>query len=100
MSLLPGDTAFGPGLPGRFDFTLTFEQIIFTLLPCSLFIVVIALQIHHRRNRPAVVKHGLLFWAKMVGSYFISPLFKLTLYRSQDSALWQWTALSLVSGLN
>lgn len=80
MSLLPGDTAFGPGLQDRFDFTLAFEQIILTLVPCSAFIVIVALQSYHRRKRPAVIKHGLLFWAKMVGVSATALFSPLTLF--------------------
>lgn len=60
------DVLFGPQLPGRFDFTLLFEQSIFTALPCSLFLVVAAANIYALGKQPVRVKSGILLWLKLV----------------------------------
>lgn len=60
------DALFGPQLPGRFDFTLLFEQSIFTALPCSLFLVAAMGNIYGLCKQPVRVKSGALLWLKLV----------------------------------
>ena len=72
-----GDNEFGPRLAGSFDLTLLFEQSILSILPSSLFILAAAVRIAvlHRRN--VYVRHGGLFWLKLVSMFSrgrISPL--------------------------
>ena len=65
---LSNDTSFGPQLGQQFDFTLSFEQAIFVILPSALFLVISAGYVSRRIKRPAVVRPGLLLWLKLVSS--------------------------------
>ncbi|KAK8059612.1 hypothetical protein PG996_009542 [Apiospora saccharicola] len=59
---------FGPTVQGcrdNFDFTLSFEQCIFTILPASALLIVAPLRIFHLRKLPAVVGGSLLRQLKL-----------------------------------
>lgn len=63
------DDAFGPavrGCRGDFDFTLHFEQVFFTLLPASLFVVVSLARIVHLWRKRVMVGGVWLRCGKMV----------------------------------
>ena len=60
------DNYFGPHLPGTFDFTILFEQSIFSLLPTALFIIVAPFRIFHLYHHETRVKAGTLLWSKLV----------------------------------
>ncbi|KAK7956876.1 uncharacterized protein PG986_006098 [Apiospora aurea] len=71
----------GPTVQGcrdDFDFTLSFEQYIFTILPASALLIVAPLRIFHLRKLPAVVGGSLLRHLKLVGS--VKPSSTLNAY--------------------
>ncbi|KAK7736158.1 hypothetical protein SLS53_007186 [Cytospora paraplurivora] len=57
--------AFGPQLPGSFDFTLYFEQAILSILPSALFLLIAPWRIAWLFRRQALVRSGWLLWAKL-----------------------------------
>ncbi|XWW94212.1 hypothetical protein V2A60_002155 [Cordyceps javanica] len=59
------DDSFGPRLSGHFDFTLRFEHAFFQIIPCSSMILVLPYYIRIIVNSPALVRSGLLLWAKL-----------------------------------
>lgn len=59
------DDTFGPRLPGHFDFTLLFEHSIFHILPSGLFLVSLPFFIPTVARGEAIVRPGLLLWAKL-----------------------------------
>lgn len=61
-----GDDSFGPQLQGQFDFTLLFEQTIFTILPSGLFLIVSSVYVYQLSQKPVRVRSGLLLWLKLV----------------------------------
>lgn len=60
------DDRFGPQLPGIFDFTILFEQSIFSLLPTCLFIALAPLRAYALLRRQTVVPTGKHLWLKAV----------------------------------
>lgn len=67
------DQTFGPALPGRtepgcrpFDFTILFEDVVFSLLPSLLTLPVTILSIHYTMANPSVVHWTYCWVAKMV----------------------------------
>ncbi len=65
------DDSFGPVLtagPGcyEFDFTLVFEDSIFSIAPCGLVILLAAWRLHRLIGRPTVVQWPLLRALKLV----------------------------------
>ncbi|ETS74059.1 hypothetical protein PFICI_13925 [Pestalotiopsis fici W106-1] len=59
------DDAFGPRLEGAFDFTLLFEQSIFSILPSAVLICVAAARIGWLRRKDVKVRAGMLLGAKL-----------------------------------
>lgn len=67
----PGDASFGPtvrGCRGNFDFTLTFEQIFFSIIPASLFILASCTRIQRLLKRPRIAGGRISWVVKLVGS--------------------------------
>lgn len=60
------DDAFGPQLGGAFDFTLTFDHAILSILPSSLLILVTPFFIRYFKSQPEVILPGPLLWGKIV----------------------------------
>lgn len=60
------DNSFGPQLKGTFDFTLLFEQSIFTILPASILLSASPFIVTRLFRKPARVRSGVLLWAKLV----------------------------------
>jgi ATP-binding cassette, subfamily C (CFTR/MRP), member 1 len=60
------DDAFGPRLEGAFDFTLLFEQSIFSILPSAMLICVAAARIGWLCRKDVKVRAGMLLGAKLV----------------------------------
>ncbi|KAM3516753.1 hypothetical protein NHJ13051_009617 [Beauveria bassiana] len=60
------DDSFGPHLPGYFDFTLLFEQSMFSILPCGIFLLAVLCRLAQLRKRR--ISFGLykLLCAKLV----------------------------------
>ncbi|KAM0739546.1 hypothetical protein ACQRIT_007283 [Beauveria bassiana] len=60
------DDSFGPQLPGYFDFTLLFEQSMFSILPCGIFLLAVLCRLAQLRKRR--ISFGLckLLCAKLV----------------------------------
>lgn len=61
-----GDDDFGPQLPGYLDFTLVFEQSLFSLLPASVFVLAAPYRIVQLWKKPRCVSSHKLLIAKMV----------------------------------
>ena len=81
----PADAAFGPQLKGSFDFTLAFEQSIFSIAPSALLLVVVPIRLAllaRKGTRAAVRNSTLLLWLKLVCSSrtLLSPRPKLSRY--------------------
>lgn len=68
-SVAAGDDSFGPQLNGQFDFTLTFEHVVMTIVPTVIFVCVTPLSVYRLFRKPARVRPGLLLWAKLVSSF-------------------------------
>lgn len=68
-----GDDDFGPKLPGYFDFTLVFEQSLFSLLPASVFILAAPYRIFQLWKRQTCVGSRKLLIAKLV-RHVLNPL--------------------------
>ncbi|OAQ99018.1 hypothetical protein LLEC1_01154 [Akanthomyces lecanii] len=66
-----GDGAFGPTLNGFFDFTLSFEHSILSILPTSVFIVLTPIHVNHLWRRQPCVKPGILLWLKMLSTLLL-----------------------------
>jgi ATP-binding cassette, subfamily C (CFTR/MRP), member 1 len=68
-----GDDSFGPALGPdftgcyNFDFTLLFEDAIFSTAPCALVLPLAALRLHALLRRPASVHWAFLGALKLVG---------------------------------
>lgn len=60
------DDSFGPRLPGYFDFTLLFEQSIFSLLPMCAFLIAAPCRIAQLCRRKVCVESRKLLPAKLV----------------------------------
>ncbi|EJP64369.1 Multidrug resistance-associated protein 4 [Beauveria bassiana] len=66
-----GDGAFGPTLDGLFDFSLSFEHSILSILPTSVFIVLTPVHVNHLWRRQPCVKPGVLLWLKMLSTLLL-----------------------------
>lgn len=68
--------AFGPTVAAEchngFDFTLLFEESFFTILPCSLFLLSLPVQLFRSRAAP-LTRRGILFPGKLV---YQPPVFR------------------------
>lgn len=75
MCDIAAQNVFGPtigaGCRNGFDFTLLFEESFFTILPCSLFLLCLPLQLY-QSHTPPLTRRGLLFPGKLV---YQPPLF-------------------------
>ncbi|KAK8042694.1 hypothetical protein PG994_013177 [Apiospora phragmitis] len=74
---LAADGRFGPtvqGCRGNFDFTLSFEQYIFTILPASALLIAAPLRLFHLRKLPAVVGGSLLRHLKLAALLSLAAL--------------------------
>ena len=64
------DNTFGPAIDpscrGGFDFTLLFEQCIFTILPCSLFLIAVPVRVFTLRHAETVARLDGKLVAKLV----------------------------------
>lgn len=63
---LPQDLAGGPLLDDYYDFTLAFEQIVFTLIPAILFILCTPYYLIKLIIQSQVVDSSLLVWIRVV----------------------------------
>ncbi|TQV93467.1 hypothetical protein V2A60_010128 [Cordyceps javanica] len=82
-----GDGSFGPTLKGFFDFTLSFEHSILSILPTSVFIALTPLHVSHLWRRQPCVKPGILLWLKMLST--------LLLLSCQVASLALWAVASV-----
>ena len=63
------DRAFGPNVPQcrrTFDFTLLFEETIFSIAPSTLFLLIVILRLSVLWKRPSRVQRGRLYKLKLV----------------------------------
>ncbi|KAI1853220.1 hypothetical protein JX266_001926 [Neoarthrinium moseri] len=80
LCLATADDAFGPVVEGcrdDFDFTLTFEQSFFTLIPASLLLLVTPFRVWKLRKLPNVVRGTAARYVKLVAVALLS-IFQLT----------------------
>lgn len=80
----PADQLWGPQLVSYFDFTLLFEQSMFSILPSCMLLGATPIQIGHLLRGQPRVRPGLLLWAKLV--------FALVLVACHAAAIYIWTA--------
>lgn len=59
------DRGFGPTLPGRFDFTITFELIMLGMVPAGVIILSIPVYLRSLAKAVPQVQPGFLLWAKL-----------------------------------
>ncbi|KAK7997070.1 hypothetical protein PG989_005110 [Apiospora arundinis] len=74
---LTTDGQFGPVVQGcrdGFDFTLSFEQYIFTILPACALLIAAPPRIFHLRRLPAVVGGNLLRYSKLAALFSLATL--------------------------
>lgn len=93
------DEGFGPvaqDCRGGFDFTIAFEQYLFSILPASLLILAAPLRLRHLRKLPSVVTGASLRNAKLAAAAAFSALqlALLGLWASQPGALGRVRAAS------
>lgn len=65
---LGNDQTLGPQVGSSFDFTLAFEDVVFTILPAGLFVLCLPHYVQKTRLSSKIVKAGYLFWAKIVSA--------------------------------
>lgn len=65
---MSSDQAFGPQLGSAFDFTLTFDHSILSILPNGLFILAAPFFIYYFKNQTEVILPGPLLWSKLVSA--------------------------------
>ena len=100
--LFPGDDLFGPQSPGRFDFTLTFENAIFSIGPMSAFILFAIAYIRRLLQAKTCVKSGLLLPLKLAFAtiLFGAELAMLALWaRMPDSRVQTTLASSILCSI-
>ncbi|KEQ69415.1 P-loop containing nucleoside triphosphate hydrolase protein [Aureobasidium namibiae CBS 147.97] len=83
------DWHFGPRVVAqcrRFDFTLFFEQIFFTIVPNTLFLLVCVLRIFQLFGKPRLARYGVLHWTKLslLFTYVLANLILLILMSSSS----------------
>ncbi|PHH80624.1 hypothetical protein CDD80_627 [Ophiocordyceps camponoti-rufipedis] len=83
------DASFGPRLPDRFDFTLSFEQVVFSIGPSAVLLLASPLRIATLARRKPTFRSDALLWFKMI---CILLLFGL---RLAELALWIVSSPSL-----
>lgn len=80
MASEAADRAFWPPIARIFDFTLKFEESIFSIAPSGLAILVIACMVFYYLRKPTVVRKGLLLWLKLVSCFSPSSLGSCAVY--------------------
>ncbi|KAJ3496793.1 hypothetical protein NLG97_g2397 [Lecanicillium saksenae] len=60
-----GDGLFGPQLPGHFDFTLLFENVMFAIVPGGLVVLAVPFYLKLALRAKRAVRSGLLLWVKL-----------------------------------
>ncbi|KAH8707201.1 ABC transporter ecdL [Beauveria bassiana] len=65
------DDSFGPQLPGHFDFTLLFEQTMFSILPCGIFLLAVPCRLAQLRKRRISIGLRKLLCAKLLATLAI-----------------------------
>ncbi|KAJ6785360.1 hypothetical protein PWT90_03235 [Aphanocladium album] len=61
----PLDAQFGPQLPGQFDFTLLFEQVMLTIVPGGVVVLAIPFYLQLALYEARKVRAGFLLWLKL-----------------------------------
>ncbi|OAA57153.1 ABC transporter, transmembrane domain, type 1 [Cordyceps fumosorosea ARSEF 2679] len=59
------DNSFGPRLPGKFDFTLLFEQAMLSIVPAAVIVLAVPYYVRLALRAPALVRPGRLLWLKL-----------------------------------
>jgi len=81
--------AIDPSCRGGFDFTLLFEQCIFTILPCSLFLLAIPVRVWTLRHAETVARLDGKFVANLVKCIHFHLHFRLYQCRLKREVLTQ-----------
>lgn len=71
------DQSFGPQYGDRFDFTLRFEHIIFTILPATVLIAAYPILLYQYTRKSIVVGRGWSLYAKLVSFSASKPCLQL-----------------------
>ncbi len=59
--------SIGPQLHDKHDFTLNFEQLLFTILPAAVVVFLAPFYVWHITRKPPCIRVSFLFWLKTVG---------------------------------
>lgn len=81
------DTHFGPQLPGQFDFTLFFEQVMMAIVPASIIAMAIPFYLRTAVRSARYVRSGYLLWAKLAIGVSLIAVHTATV------VLWQMNSL-------
>lgn len=65
---VPDDFSFGPRYGDAVDVTLTFSNIIFTIVPSSLLLLAAVVHLQHYYRQPTVAIRSPILWARMVST--------------------------------
>ena len=96
------DEAFGPVVSGcrnDFDFTITFEQYFFTIVPASLLLISAPLRLKYLSKLPSVVAGNLFRVAKLIviGVFAVFQLTLVALWASQSKTLGHVRTVSIAA---
>lgn len=69
------DNLFGPQYGDKFDFTLRFEHIIFTILPASILITAFPVLLYQYTQKPVVIGRSWSLYAKLVSFIAVKTYF-------------------------
>lgn len=65
-AILDNDGTLGRKFDSWFDFTLSFEDVVFSIVPASIFVCCLPHYVLKARRSAKVARAGYLFWAKLV----------------------------------
>ncbi|KAJ6788053.1 hypothetical protein PWT90_09274 [Aphanocladium album] len=71
MASKVADRAFWPPIAAIFDFTLKFEEYIFTITPSTIAIVTFSCMLFHYMRRRTLVRNGLILWLKLLSAVIL-----------------------------
>lgn len=72
MASEAADQAFWPPIASIFDFTLKFEESIFTIAPSGVAIIFTACMLFYYSRERTLVRNGLLLWLKLVSRHAVT----------------------------
>lgn len=70
---ITADSLFGPQYGDEFDFTLSFQELIFTFIPTIVSIALTPFGLWAALREPVAIRTSFLFWVKLVCILFPPP---------------------------